>query len=533
MFYEKIKVPAPNLCPTCRFKRRAQFRNEMALYNRKCDLCGEEIISMYNPKSPYTVYCNSCWESDKWDTYEYGIGYDFSRPFFSQFKELMEKVPKKAMAITTAAGPNINSDYTNVAGGNKNCYLIFNAGKNEDCMYARGILSCVEVVDMYFSDKSERCYEGVNVQQSSGIVFGQNVSGCLDAWFIRDANGCQDCFGCVNLRNKSRYFLNQPLSRDEYRRKIEEVKGSYSKMNEFKYVFDKLALKYPRRENNNIRTSNSAGEYLFGCNNISDSFEVTNSESGKYLFSVKMAKDSYDLIGYGYNSELLLECVATGYASRIIGTYCAEESQDIAYCFLVRGCNHMVGCDGVKKGEYCILNKKYPKEEYKKLAEHIVSELKQSGDYGLFFPPSVAPFGYNETVAQDNMPLTKEEALLQNFKWQDELQITKSMETMRSEAIPDHIKDVKDSITNEILRCVACSRNYKITISELAFYRKMILPIPRKCFYCRHQDRIRRRGPFRLYDRKCVRCDKSIRTNYAPERSEIVYCEQCYNAEVV
>ena len=33
-FYEKMGVPAPVLCPSCRFQRRCLFRNEMTLYNR-------------------------------------------------------------------------------------------------------------------------------------------------------------------------------------------------------------------------------------------------------------------------------------------------------------------------------------------------------------------------------------------------------------------------------------------------------------------------------------------------------------------
>ncbi len=47
-FYEKMKVPAPKICPDCRFKRRAIFRNETILYSgRQCGLCGKGIISIY------------------------------------------------------------------------------------------------------------------------------------------------------------------------------------------------------------------------------------------------------------------------------------------------------------------------------------------------------------------------------------------------------------------------------------------------------------------------------------------------------
>src|SRR3989338_7629999 len=115
-FYEKIKVPPPTFCPECRFKRRAIFRNERTLYNQTCALCQRSVITMYHPNSSYTVYCNTCWVSDKWDPYSYALDYDSSRPFFEQLKELSIKVPKSATYSSPSLGPNINSEYTNFAG---------------------------------------------------------------------------------------------------------------------------------------------------------------------------------------------------------------------------------------------------------------------------------------------------------------------------------------------------------------------------------------------------------------------------------
>ena len=40
--------------------------------------------------------------------------------------------------------------------------------------------------------------------------------------------------------------------------------------------------------------------------------------------------------------------------------------------------------------------------EYEDFKNHIVSELTEKGIHGLMMPTEIAPFGYNETVAQDN-----------------------------------------------------------------------------------------------------------------------------------
>src|SRR3989338_2895476 len=76
-FYEKMKVPVPNVCPDCRFKMRAIWRNEMSLYTgQTCGLCGENVVTMYNPKQNHMIYCYDCWFSDKWDCRDYAIEYN-------------------------------------------------------------------------------------------------------------------------------------------------------------------------------------------------------------------------------------------------------------------------------------------------------------------------------------------------------------------------------------------------------------------------------------------------------------------------
>ena len=99
-FYEKIKVPPPTFCPECRFARRMTWRNERALYKRKCDATGVDIISIFSPDSGYKAYEEKHWWSDKWDPLDYGADYDFSKPFFVQYQELLKQVPHLALFNT-------------------------------------------------------------------------------------------------------------------------------------------------------------------------------------------------------------------------------------------------------------------------------------------------------------------------------------------------------------------------------------------------------------------------------------------------
>ena len=45
--------------------------------------------------------------------------------------------------------------------------------------------------------------------------------------------------------------------------------------------------------------------------------------------------------------------------------------------------------------------------------------MKADGEWGEFFSPSLSPFGYNETIAHEYFPMTKNQASERGYKWQD------------------------------------------------------------------------------------------------------------------
>ncbi len=105
----KYAIPTPTICPDCRQQRRLSFRNERKLYKRKCDATQREIVSIYSPDKPFKVcHPDFCW-SDQWDPLSYRRDFDFNRPFFEQFAELAEAVPK----ISSVVLGNENSPFVN------------------------------------------------------------------------------------------------------------------------------------------------------------------------------------------------------------------------------------------------------------------------------------------------------------------------------------------------------------------------------------------------------------------------------------
>ncbi|MBI4599393.1 hypothetical protein HY732_00550, partial [Candidatus Uhrbacteria bacterium] len=141
-------------------------------------------------------------------------------------------------------------------------------------------------------------------------------------------------------------------------------------------------------------------------------------------------------------------------------------------------------------------------------------------------------------------PLTREQALAKGYRWQDELQSTRGKETLPSSQIPDDIVDVKEEILQQILACDACQKNFKLVKQELAFYKKFSIPIPHLCHDCRYKEHLSLRQPRKLFDGRCMcairshdhgteQCPHTFQTPYPAEAQRIIYCEQCYQKEVI
>jgi hypothetical protein len=64
---------------------------------------------MYSPDKPYKIYDQKIRWSDSWNAMDYGKEYDFTKPFFEQFKELYQYIPKISLTNTGSE----NSEYVN------------------------------------------------------------------------------------------------------------------------------------------------------------------------------------------------------------------------------------------------------------------------------------------------------------------------------------------------------------------------------------------------------------------------------------
>lgn len=551
LFYEKMKVPLPTFCPECRMIRRLAFRNERNLFRRKDAHTGQDSFSGFPAEANLNTYENSYWHGDEWDPLDYGVDYDFSKPFFKQFYDLLSVVPLPAKS---SAGFMINSDYCNEAGRLRNAYLCFDSDFVENSGYLVKATNMKDSFDSHEVIDDELCYEDVMVYKSYKTFYSLDCESCVDVYFSKGLRGCTNCFGCVNLRGKSYCFFNEQLSKQEYDKKLSEINlGSYEVITKLRKQILEFWQKFPVKFFHGIRNFNCTGDRISDSKNVLDSVSIQDGENMRYIqISVLKAANSYDCVQLFMGVENAYECVTCGEGAYNL-KYCFNcwaESRDLEYCAYGVGAVDCFGCVGVSKKQYCILNKQYSKEEYFEMVEKIKKHmdempyLDEKGrvyEYGEFFPAEFSPLAYNESLAQDYFPLSSAQAKERGFLWR-EPNAREFQTTMQGSDLPDSINNVSDDITKEIIACEICKRAYRIVAIELQFYKRAILPLPHLCHNCRFLERFKFINPPTLWHRDCMctteshghegKCEVEFETSYTPDRPEIVYCEKCYQQEV-
>lgn len=534
-FYKKIspkvgfnilEIPFPTLSPLERRRRRLSFRNLRYLYHRKCDLSGKNIISIYPPTSKHTVYHTDEWWSDQWNAATYARDYDFNRPFFEQFQELFIAVP-----VPYRFGvQNENCEYINGAANCKDCYLCFNLDYCEKCFYLTDTIKCLSCADCLITNNSELCYQCIECDNCYGLNYSQRCSSCSNSYFLNQCKQCVDCIGCCNITNKENYILNQKASKEEVK-KLKEKLQTRTGLEEFQIEYQKFIKQFPRRYYHGHSNQNFSGDHLQHVSNVQNSFQCFELEYAANCYYVFNSNNCVDLDVFGDKSSWIYECTATGInCSNVLFCLGAWAGvKDTLYSIFVAGVANCFGCVGLRKSDYCILNKQYSKNDYEEMLPRIVNHMKSTGEWGEFFSPKISPFPYNETLAHEYFPLSAEVALKYGFSWR-EAEEKKSI--TQSYILSEHIKDTSDNVTQETLSCINCKVNYKITALELALYRNITVPVPNTCPNCRHQHRRSLLNPPIMSLQQCKRCNTQISSTYPTDTTLEILCEECFRKEV-
>lgn len=519
---EKFQIPTPTLCPEERLRRRLTFRNERSLYKRNCDASGKPIVSMYKP-SPvgeggeagwgYKVYDQAIYYSDQRDPLSYGQDFDITKTFTEQYQQLMHAVPKINLSNDNVS---INSLYVNQTTHLKDCYLIFDADVDDSCMYANAIKYCNHCLDCTNIYNSDLCYEWVNCtkcyncKRCTECEYSTNLTACLRC------KNCQDCFACINLINKQYCIRNIQYSKQEYDQLIQkEYNLLIGTRQQSWWYLDQLNQWFDTHQQRANYTITS--EWCIG-NNIAHStdsilcYNMWDCKDCKYSWLLNNSRSSYDHNIWWINCELIYEWITVGENAYhcLFNIECWDNIANIYYCHYCMGCQNCFGCCSLINKQYCIFNKQYTKEEYEIQVAKIIQHMMTTWEWWEFFHPSLSPYGYNETIAQEYYPLSTnlviapiedrnklgngatEGSAFGTIQWEIDYKkywYTRSdynadpvipawADIIQWSQLGHDISQTQDSILTKIIICAESARPFKIQKAELEYYRKHNIPLP-------------------------------------------------------
>ena len=529
---QKFQLPPPTLCPLCRQQRRTAWRNERRLYQDNCDLCQKRIISLYAPDTPHKVYCQDCWWSDRWDACSYSRPFDFSRPFFPQYRELQVEVPRLALFNLHST----NSAYTNHSANNKNCYMGVAVGDCEDVHYSFWVTHSRDCLDCFISEHCEACYECVYCEHCYALFWGERCHQVHESLLCFDCRNCSHCLGCTQLSHKEHCVLNKQVTKTEYDKTRSAVLSSRTHFEELRAAYEALRARAPRRYSRTIHCENSFGDDLLDCKNSFYCFNCRELEDCRYMFDLGNNKLSMDCYEHGWlsPSELNYEAHAGMSGYRLLCCNICADSRDLLYCDLCQAnCADCFGSISLKHKQFCLLNRQYSADEYRALLGRVIEHMGKTGEWGEFFPINVSSFPYKDTAAQDYYPLSDKQISDLGYRCSNAAQPSPTpAKCVTADQIPQSIIDVHDDILEAAISCRSTGKPFRLAAQELKFYRRYNLPLPLLHPDERYRRKLKQRSNRKLWDRSCTRCGSTIVTSFSPADPEIIYCEKCYHETV-
>ncbi len=536
-FFKMLRVPPPTLCPLCRQQRRFGHRIYFfpIFYKKTCAALGhsEKVIAYYSNANPVKVYDDAYYHSDAWDAISFGKDYDLSRSFFKQWQEFSSAIPRQTLFRDIAS---VAVEYTVSGFKSKNCYYVALPYYAEDVHYGFLPFHTKNAVDVSDTDNSESCYSSVSIDHCYRSSFCYESVNCMDSAFLYDCKNCSSCFGCTNLRNKQYYFFNEQLTKEEYKKRMRDIDlGKRSEVNKWYGLFEGVYISAIRKAVNNTRVENCLGDNLRESKNCYMSFRaVGGCENLRYTAPADRMANAMDATGA--QSSFLYEVGGAIHAERALFSTMIRTGRDVEYSMECNNCDYIFGCVGLRNKKFCIFNKQYSEGAYWTRIDEIKTKMLANGEYGEFFPLATSAAAYQDSSASADFPLSEEEVARRGWHVKEREEggsDLSKMTILTSEQVPDNISDVTDEILKTPIMCERTGKPFRITPFELGFYRTMRLPIPTVHPLERIKDLFKFRRPFRLFRYPCSKCGKDMNTSFDPALKYKVYCEQCYNTEVV
>lgn len=296
--------------------------------------------------------------------------------FIKEFQKLYRETPQ----ISHWTRQSENCDYGDITVVSRNSYMCFWSANLEDCFYCHESRKNNNCGDCTFCEESEVCYECIDSTRCYNCDFCQDCKQCTDCQHCYYCIGCENCFGCASIRRKKYHIFNEPYTKEDYEKKIAELKKLPPE--ELQKKFHEVQLKSPRVFMHQVDNENCFGDYLLHSKNCYWCFDSYLCEDSAYIFNANLERGTKDCMDCGPIANTLercYDCAFMGYIFDSKHIYWCDYLHDCEWCTNVWSSNHCFGCVYVKNKEYLLLNKPIPKKDYEKVTKQLDKELYAMG----------------------------------------------------------------------------------------------------------------------------------------------------------
>ncbi len=500
--YRKFSLPLPNTVYRERLRRKLAFISSGRFYQIKCDKTGGYISSVYHQKSQFTIYKQEKWLEKEFDATKYSRKYNLDRAFNEQFIELWNKVPRPNVIAKNFE----NSTNVHYVSDILNCTNITIGKDLINCHNSYFIINSRNCIDNLNLINSENCYECSSCIDSKNLFFSTFSKRCENSYFLSNCINCKNCIFCTDMKNSEYCIYNKKTSKKEYFQFLEDLqlnKRDFLEQAKIKYKKFKNELK--NNENKKVERNNN---FLHECTKVQNSKNCYNSKNIVNSQNIFDSNNCFEGIGYGNNSSNLAQFAMIGdNATNIFNSIdCWSNVENLEYCSHCYDSHDLFACVGLSNKSYCILNKQYSENEYKKMRSEIIENLKIRKSWGSFLTPGFCGLPYNMSAAQVFMPLGRAPAKLMGFRWDDEQENIRAIDILNGSEVSDaessselanlSFSEVPQT-ANELLEqesiylCEISTQEVIFNEFEIAFLVENKIAPPARSIFQRHVDRVR------------------------------------------
>lgn len=366
-----------------------------------------------------------------------------------------------------------NSEFSDTNSKSQNLYLTRCSTKCSNVLNSlvikdtENIFHCVKVQGWEGS-----IYCSTSVDNGFNIFYSRCIDNCSNIWFCTSLISCQECLFCSELENKSYCIWNKQYEKEDY---FEEKKRLLSQKQNFYPWFLEL---------NGDPFKNISSENIEKCIWATS---VKNARNGIILWNPIGTENMYDVVMSWTTADYYGVSDSWALSQQIYCSCSIVNSSSIFYSFFLESCSFCLWCIGLKNQTFCILNKQYSKQEWYKEVDKIFTQMEQENILWEFFPGSMNPFYFNDTLASILWDFDKKEVEGKWYLWRGEsvkVDIPKNSKILDIQSLENYQwynSKWEWEIDSRILKSVIQDEwedYYKITQMEYDFLVKNELPLP-------------------------------------------------------